>query len=98
MNILGISCFYHDSAACCCATASSSPPPTRSASRARGTTPTSRSGPRYCLAKAGITIDDLDYVVFYDKPLVKFERILSTYLATFPQLAALVHRRRCRSG
>jgi carbamoyltransferase len=39
----------------------------------------------YCLKKGGITVDDLDYVGFYDKPFIKFERILLTYLATFPK-------------
>ena len=38
-----------------------------------------------CLDTAGISIVDLDYVVFYDKPFVKLERILMTYLATFPR-------------
>ena len=38
----------------------------------------------YCLSEAGIASSDLDYVVFYEKPLVKFERILETYLATAP--------------
>jgi len=35
----------------------------------------------YCLREAGIHREDLDYVVFYDKPLLKFERLLETYLA-----------------
>jgi len=39
----------------------------------------------YCLAEAGVSIDDVDYVGFYDKPLLKFERILQTYLATWPR-------------
>ena len=39
----------------------------------------------YCLREAGIGVGDIDYLVFYDKPLVKFERILMTYLATFPR-------------
>jgi carbamoyltransferase len=39
----------------------------------------------YCLAEAGLTLADLDYVVFYEKPLKKFERILQTTLQTFPQ-------------
>jgi carbamoyltransferase len=39
---------------------------------------------QYCLREAGITADKLDAVVFYDKPFVKFERILETYLATAP--------------
>ena len=39
---------------------------------------------RYCLAEAGITLADVDEVVFYDKPLVKFERLLETYLSYAP--------------
>lgn len=39
----------------------------------------------FCLGQAGITAYDLDYVVFYEKPLLKFERILMTNLATFPR-------------
>jgi carbamoyltransferase len=39
----------------------------------------------FCLRQAGITGRDLDYVVFYEKPLLKFERILLTTLQTFPQ-------------
>jgi len=39
----------------------------------------------YCLEEAGITAADLDYVGFYDKPLLKFERLLETYLAFSPQ-------------
>ena len=40
----------------------------------------------FCLAKAGIEATDLDYVVFYEKPFVKFERIIKTASATFPRL------------
>lgn len=39
----------------------------------------------FCLARAGITIDEVDHVGFYDKPLLKFERILETYLAIAPR-------------
>lgn len=39
----------------------------------------------YCLRQAGVTMRDLDYVVFYEKPLPKFERILSSCLCTFPR-------------
>jgi carbamoyltransferase len=39
---------------------------------------------RYCLAEAGLTTDTLDYVAFYDKPLLKFERLLETYLDYAP--------------
>src|SRR5206468_3141881 len=38
----------------------------------------------YCLKEAGISVDDIDYVVFYEKPLRKFERLLETYLAFAP--------------
>lgn len=38
----------------------------------------------YCFREGGITSDELDYVVFYDKPFLKFERILVTYLAYAP--------------
>ena len=38
----------------------------------------------YCLHEAGISLAELDYVVFYDKPLIKFERLLETYLAYTP--------------
>jgi carbamoyltransferase len=40
---------------------------------------------RYCLAAGGIQAKDLDYVGFYDKPVLKFERLISTYLSTFPR-------------
>src|SRR3954467_9950882 len=38
----------------------------------------------YCLREAGITADQLDHVVFYDKPLLKFDRLLETYLGYAP--------------
>jgi carbamoyltransferase len=40
---------------------------------------------RYCLDEAGISLNDVQYVVFYDKPLVKFERLLETYVAFAPK-------------
>jgi len=40
---------------------------------------------RYCLKEANLGVSDLDFVVFYDKPLVKFERLLETYLASVPK-------------
>lgn len=39
----------------------------------------------FCLRQAGITIQDIDYVVFYEKPLMKFERLLLTYMCTWPK-------------
>ena len=86
MYILGISCYYHDSAACLLkdgriiAAAQE-----ERFSRIKHDQEFPISAARYCLKEAGITIDDVDYVGFYDKPLIKFERILYTYLATFPR-------------
>jgi len=86
MNVLGISAFYHDSAACLLRDGRI----VAAASEERFTRKKHDSGfpanaIRYVLAEGGITVDDLDYVGFYDKPLVKFERILTTYIATFPR-------------
>jgi len=86
MNILGISCYYHDAAAALLrggdlVAASQEERFTRK----RHDPDFPRRATEYCLSEAGIGINDLDYVVFYDKPLVKFERILATYLATFPR-------------
>ncbi len=39
----------------------------------------------YCLEEAGITLDDIDYITFYDKPFIKFERLLETYLTEAPK-------------
>ena len=58
----------------------------RSASPARSTTPASPSTPsRYCLEAGGIDLGGIDHVVFYDKPFLKFERLLETYLAFAPR-------------
>ena len=40
---------------------------------------------KYCLEEAGITLDEINYIAFYDKPFIKFERLLTTYLAEAPQ-------------
>ncbi len=70
-----------------CATARSSPRRRRSASRARSTTRAfPRTPSRYCLREAGHRRrTTLDYVGFYDKPLLKFERLLETYLGVAPR-------------
>jgi carbamoyltransferase len=86
MNILGISAFYHDSAACLIQDGKI----VAAASEERFTRKKHDHGfplnaALYCLAEGGIGARDLDYVGFYDKPLIKFERILYTYLATFPR-------------
>ena len=86
MNILGISAFYHDSAACLVIDGNI----VAAAQEERFTRKKHDSGfptqaVAYCLAEAGIVAADLDYVVFYDKPFLKFERLLETYLAFAPR-------------
>jgi carbamoyltransferase len=86
MYILGISCYYHDAAAAILQDGIL----VAAAEEERFTRikhdynfPTHAID--FCLRQAGITANDLDYVVFYEKPLQKFERILMTTLQTFPQ-------------
>lgn len=86
MHILGISAYYHDAAAALLQDGI----PVAAAQEERFTrTKHDPSFPRhaiaYCLKEAGIGIGDVDHVVFYEKPFVKFERILTTIVATAPQ-------------
>jgi carbamoyltransferase len=86
MNILGLSCFYHDSAAALLRDGNLvAAAHEERFTRKRHDPDVPKRAAEYCLAEAGLKIDDVDYLVFYDKPFVKFERILITYLATFPR-------------
>jgi carbamoyltransferase len=86
MNILGISCFYHDSAAALLRDGDLvAAAHEERFSRKRHDPDLPSHSVRYCLREAGLSIEDVDYLAFYDKPFVKFERILLTYLATFPR-------------
>jgi len=86
MNILGISCLYHDSAAALLRDGDLvAAAHEERFTRKRHDSAIPRQAVSYCLREAGLSIGDVDYLVFYDKPLVKFERILMTYLATFPR-------------
>ncbi len=83
--ILGISAFYHDSAAALVIDGEI----VAAAQEERFTRKKHDDGfpenvVNYCLASAGISAEDLDYVGFYDKPLRKFERLLETYLSYAP--------------
>ncbi len=85
MRILGISAFYHDSAAALVEdgeiiAAAQEERFTRKKHDLRYP----GNAIKYCLSEAGISASDLDYVAFYEKPLVKFERILETYLQFAP--------------
>jgi carbamoyltransferase len=86
MNILGISCFYHDAAAALLRDGELvAAAHEERFTRKRHDAALPKQAVDYCLREAGIQIGDVDYLVFYDKPLIKFERILTTYLATFPR-------------
>ena len=86
MNILGISAFYHDSAACLIQDGKI----VAAAQEERFTRKKHDEGfpvhaTTYCLELAGLSIDELDAIVFYDKPFLKFERLLETYLSFAPK-------------
>ena len=86
MNILGISAYYHDSAAAIlCEGRISAAAQEERFTRKKHDAGFPRNAVHFCLEQAGLTFTDLDYVVFYDKPLLKFERLLETYLASAPR-------------
>jgi len=86
MRILGISAFYHDSAAALVEdghiiAAAQEERFTRKKQDARYP----ENAIRYCLEEGALSLDELDYIVFYEKPFLKFERLLETYLAFAPR-------------
>jgi carbamoyltransferase len=84
--VLGISAFYHDSAAALVVDgAIVAAAQEERFSRKKNDQAFPTRAIRYCLEHAGLRIEDLDYVGFYDKPLLKFERLLETYLAFAPR-------------
>jgi carbamoyltransferase len=86
MNILGISCYYHDAAAALLVDGNLvAASEDQRFTRKKHDSSFPEQAINFCLKYAGLTPDDLDYVVFYEKPLVKFERILQTTLSTFPK-------------
>jgi len=86
MYILGISCFYHDSAAALIQDGKLIAASMEERfSRIKNDSSYPMQAIEFCLRKAGISAQDLEYVVFYEKPLVKFERILMSALGTFPR-------------
>ena len=85
MRILGISSYYHDSAAAIiedgkiiCAAEE------ERFTRIKHDNNFPFNAARFCLKKAGISINDIPYIAYYEKPLLKFERILETFVATYP--------------
>ena len=85
MNILGISAFYHDSAAALVIDGKIvAAAQEERFTRKKHDPAFPAKAIEYCLAEAGIGPGDLDYVAFYEKPYLKFERLLETYLAFAP--------------
>ena len=85
-TILGLSAYYHDSAAALVVDGEIiAAAQEERFSRKKHDPGFPKNAIIYCLAEAGISLSDVDYVVFYDKPLVKFERLLETYLAYAPR-------------
>src|SRR5262245_44781566 len=93
MRVLGISAFYHDSAAALVEDG-------RIVAAAQEERFTRRKNdanfPRralaYCLEAGGIRLPDVDHVAFYDKPLLKFERLIETYVAFAPRGLRSFHK------
>jgi len=84
-TILGISAYYHDSAAAIVVDGDIvAAAQEERFTRKKHTQEFPKHAVEYCLREAGIAADQLDYVAFYDKPFLKFERILETYLAYAP--------------
>lgn len=86
MKILGLSAYYHDSAACLVIDGEivAAAQEERFTRKKHDATFPAHSI-RYCLNQSRISASDVDYVVFYDKPFLKFERLLETYLAFAPK-------------
>jgi carbamoyltransferase len=84
--ILGLSAFYHDSAACLLRDGEiAAAAQEERFTRKKGDAAFPARSVEFCLRHGGITTDDLEAVGFYDKPLLKFERILETYLGVAPR-------------
>ena len=86
MRILGISAFYHDSAAALIEDgAIVAAAQEERFTRRKQDSDYPAHAAAYCLDEAGVTLDQVDYVAFYDKPFLKFERLLETYVAFAPR-------------
>ena len=86
MRILGISCFYHDAAACLVEDgAIVAAAQEERFTRVKHDSDFPEQAIRYCLAEAGDSAVSIDAVAFYDKPILKFHRILETYFSVAPR-------------
>lgn len=84
--ILGLSAYYHDSAACLVRNGEIvAAAQEERFNRKKHFPGFPAQAIAYCLREGGVSLDQVDYIVFYDKPLLKFERLLETYLAFAPE-------------
>jgi carbamoyltransferase len=85
MRIVGLSAFYHDSAAALVVDGTIiAAAQEERFSRKKHDARFPRNALQYCLRAGGVSLEEIDHVVFYDKPFLKFERLLETYLAFAP--------------
>src|SRR5438132_4903811 len=85
-TILGISAYYHDSAACLvCDGEIVAAAQEERFTRKKHDASFPRHAVAWCVGSAGLRLEDLDSIVFYDKPWVKFERMMETYLGYAPR-------------
>lgn len=85
-TILGISCFYHDAAAALLVDGKIvAAAEEERFSRKKHDSSFPTQAIEFCLKQAGLNINQIDYVVFYDKPFLKFERIVETYIKNWPK-------------
>ena len=86
MNILGISAYYHDSAAALVVDgAVVAAAQEERFSRRKHDARFPAKAARYCLESQGLSLSDVDAVIYYEKPLLTFERLLETYLGAAPR-------------
>jgi carbamoyltransferase len=86
MIILGVSCYYHDSAACIIKDGKIIAAAAEERfSRVKHDNRFPILAIKFCLNELGIAANEIDYVAFYEKPLIKFERVISQHLAYFPK-------------
>ena len=86
MLILGISAFYHDSAAALLVNGRiDAAAQEERFSRKKHDSSFPKHAIQFCLSNAGISLSDVDKIIFYEKPFIKFERLLETYLSFSPR-------------
>jgi carbamoyltransferase len=86
MNIIGVSAFYHDSAAAICINGEIiAAAQEERFTRKKHDSAFPSNAIRFCLKESGLSLCDIDTIVFYDKPLLKFERLLETYYVFSPK-------------